>query len=520
MEMNAKERQADVQSEPNTTNVESEGAISRTSDPPSITFFDFPKNVQIKILKYAGLLRPCVINIAFEKFRAKHDRGICSVSNPLYISQMPWGRSWVDPYSPTCDHPRLPLEVFLASHTARHELGVLFFAQNRFSIYLHGRTEFNLFRDATEWGMQHIRHLHIDLGPRENRFLKLAGGVHRTTMKMWQGFCHNAKERISGLKNFSLRCKVKDLEVASRLMCMMDPFPVLTQCAFHLNHLQDDDIRPVIKRAAWRLTDNLDNKSPFQFLLLPKEVQLLILEKLLIGLPDPYLPGSERFAGLVSFVNRKCQRTAATLPLACCGTCSPVRTMCFCHARQTAFSTSCSCFTSPVLYFLISREVYEDCRRVFFSKNTFTLVEEDPDSIMRSLHYIPTESFMQIRHLSFKFPLNFRAHNKSPRLEETAFLSWSVLRRFVREHFDLPRLSISIVDLGVHNGAISIVSSRNKYMRKMLRAFADLRGLLDFRVYLADDAAFEKELERAVTGRVSIGRFRPYKLPSIGNREL
>ncbi|KAL2817265.1 hypothetical protein BDW59DRAFT_133566 [Aspergillus cavernicola] len=500
--------------EPKTSKASTEdGKITAENDrTPVITFFDLPEHIKIRILVYAGLLRPCLINIAFERSRLKLEPGLCSNGNSVRMSRVSWSGPWVDPYHGPCGHPRLPIEVFLTSRAARRELGALFFAHNRFSIYLYGKSEYNIFSGATAWGLQHLRRLHLELGPRENRFLKLATGIHRTIQNVWTNFCLDSRERMPALKYFSMKCKVKELIVASKLMCTMDPFPTLFHCAFHFNHFQDDDIRPVIKRAAWRLTGNLD-RPPFPFTHLPKEVQLMILEHVLIKRSDPCLPALERDAGMVALLDRKNPRPTSS-PLACCGTCSPLRAMCFCAARQTAFSTTCSCFSSPLPYFLVSRSFYEDCRRVFFSQTLFTFVDEEPESIMRFLNYIPTSSFMQIRHLSFKFPLSYRLYHKSARSEDAAVLSWSVLRRFIREHFDLPRLSLSIVDLGTRD----TMASRNKYMRKLLIAFTDLQGLREFRVYLANDPSFEKELERAVVGRASPGRYKPYNTLPIGQQ--
>ncbi|KAL2843860.1 hypothetical protein BJY01DRAFT_191046 [Aspergillus pseudoustus] len=480
--------------------------VSNTAE-SAITFFDLPEDVMIRILQYAGLLRPCLINIAFEKHRTKTGRGLCGNGNPVRMTRVSWTGTWVDPYHTPCNHPQVPIQVLQTCREARNELGALFFSQNHFSIYLFGRAEYKLFCAATRWGLKHLRHLHLDLGPRENRYLKSVGSLHNTTWAIWSEFCHNSKERMPALRLFSMRCRVKDLEIASRLMRTMEHFPLLAQCAFHLRDKQDNYIRPVIRRAAWRLTGNLDQKPPFPFRKLPKEVQLIILEHILYNRSDPYLPALERNRAMVGLLDRKLYR-ATTSPLNCCGTCSPLRAMCFCEARQTAFSTTCSCFSSPLPYFLVSRGFYEDCRRVFFSRNMFTFVDEEPECIMRFLITIPTSSFMQIRHLSFKFPKSWRIFHRSAKTEEAALLSWSVLRRFIREHFDIARLSLSIVDLGT----IEPNPSRTKYMRKMLKAFSELQGLRGFHVYLADDPSFEKELERTVAGRVSVVRYRPYDM--------
>jgi endonuclease-3 len=487
------------------------------SSKSGVTFLDLPEIAKIKVLEYAGLLRSCLIDISNERERVRHTPAVqvCTHS-PMRETRGFW-TAFVDK---SCNHSRLPTELFLSSSAIRNEIAPWFFGRNKFSVILYTKSDFYTFREATLWGMQHLKYLHLDLGPRDKRYLKLEKGIHRTVMSMWVSFCKLAAERMHSLTCFSLKCRVKDLEVAAKLMCAMDPFPTLSQCAIHLNQLQDGDIRPVVKRSCWRVTGNLGDRPPFSFLQLPKEVQLIVLEQLLINQPDPYIMGSENTNGIVTLQDRNRQRPSI-YPLSCCGTCSPLRAMCFCYARQTAFSTSCSCFSSPTPYFLVSRGFYEDARRVFFSKNNFAFMDEDPELLMRLLHYIPTSSFMQIRHLTFKFPLSYRAPARSVhRTEDATLLSWSVLRRFIREHFDLPCLSLTIVDLGTKNQNFSASPSRNKYLRKLLKSFADLKGLRDFRVYLADDRLFEREAERAVLGPACVGRSRPSHMPFIGKKHL
>ncbi|PWY91326.1 hypothetical protein BO94DRAFT_513269 [Aspergillus sclerotioniger CBS 115572] len=499
---------------------EIKGLVSRKRNTRLISFVDLPENIKKKIFEYVGLLRPCLINISFEQVRSKLDRGLCSRPNEQRAPRGGWTASWTSFYEGPCDHPKLPIEVFQSCQAFREDAGALFFAHNRFSMLLYSKSDFVTFRTSMEWGMHHMRYLHLDLGPRDNRFLKIAPGVHRTILKMWVDFCDMSRTQMPSLRYFSMKCKVRDLEVACKLMCMMDPFPALFHCAFHLGHTQDDDIRPVIKRAAWRLTDNLPNKPPFQFSRLPKEIQLMVLEEILLNRSDPTLQPSDCAPGIITFQDRKRSRIAMFHSLTCCGTCSPLKAMCFCYARQTAFSTSCTCFSSPLPYFLVSREFYENARRIFFTKNKFAFVEEDPEYMMRFLHYIPTASTLLIQHLSFKFPVCYRsAPRTGPRSEDATMLSWSVLRRFIREHFDLSRLSVKIVDLGLKGAVVYSQENRKRYLRKLLFAFSDLAGLREFRVYLADDHIFEREAETAVLGPIRVERKRP-GVPFISRQYL
>ncbi|KAE8353205.1 hypothetical protein BDV28DRAFT_165093 [Aspergillus coremiiformis] len=480
------------------------------------TFLDLPETVKRRILEYAGLLRPCLINITKEHTRRTLAIATDCTRGPIRETK----GSWIAFVDRACTHPQLPTAVFQTSRAVRDEIAPMFFGLNKFSATLYKKADLYKFSCAMLWGLEHLKYLHIDLGPSDKRFLKLNQGIHRVIINMWAAFCSLAAQRMPSLTCFSLKCRVKDLEVATRLMCAMDPFPTLSQCAIHFSQYQENDIRPVAKRSCLRLTDNLGARPPFPFLRLPKEVQLLILEQLLINRPDPYVVASEYRRNIITLQDRRRQRPTI-YPLTCCGTCSPLRTTCFCYSRQTAFSTSCSCFSSPTPYFLVSRGFYRDARRVFFSKNNFAFTDEDPDLVMRLLNSIPTSSFMQIRHLTFKFPSTFRTPARyAHRVEDAALLSWAVLRRFIREHFDISRLSLMIIDMGTKNQNPMATPNRNKYLRKLLRAFADLRGLKDFRVYLADERLFEKDAERAVLGSACIGRSKPSHMPFIGKKHL
>ncbi|KAE8150791.1 hypothetical protein BDV25DRAFT_105653 [Aspergillus avenaceus] len=486
-----------------------------------ITFLDLPVVAKKRILAYAGLLRPCLIDVTYERVRVDNLRDKTAPATNCTRSLMRETRgSWTTLVDRACDHPRLPVELFHVSHAVRDEIAPIFFGINRFSVMLYSKLHFKRFCNGIMWGIERLKYLHIDLGPRDNRFLKLAPGIHRMVFNIWEEFCQLATERMLSLTYFSLKCRIRDLEVAHKLVSPMDIFPIVCQSAVHFNQLRDDDLRIVARRTCRWLVGDRTKEITFPYLYLPKEVQLLILEQLLIKRPDPYIAATDCSKGIVTLQDRGRQRTTL-FPLTCCGTCSPLQAMCFCHARQTAYSTTCSCFSSPTPYFLVSRSFYEDARQIFFSKNNFAFMEEDPEHMMRLLLHIPTSSFMQIRHLTFKFPLAFRNTGRfTHRNEDYTLLSWAVLRRFIREHFDVSRLSLTIVDCGTKNHIPQSVPYRNRYLRKLLRSFADLRGLRDFRVYLADDRIFEKDAERAVMGPACIDRPKPSHMPFIGSKHL
>ncbi|PYH41280.1 endonuclease III domain-containing protein [Aspergillus saccharolyticus JOP 1030-1] len=482
---------------------------------PRITFMQLPKHIRTKIFEYAGLLRNCVINLRYESIRLKHNGGLCLKGDHRhYVAPSPGVFVERD-----CIHPRLPIELFGLCLTLREEAGSIFFARNRFNVPLYSRAEYKAFELSMGWGFARLQYLHLDLSPREHRYLKLAPGVHRTALRIWENFCQLAHSEMHSLRNFSMTCKVKDLEVAQRLMREMNPFPVLSHCAFHLDHTYEEHIQKVIRRAALRVTDKLEVKQAFPFLRLPRELQFMILELLLVNRSDPFLPSVHSLDSVISLQDRKkAMRPGSYCAINCCGTCSPVGAICFCRGRHTAFSTSCSCFESPINYFLVSRGFYRDARHIFFSRNKFVFLDEDPEFMLQFVNKLPTASTELVRHLIFKFPSRYRhVPRTGPRSEESTLEWWKVLRRFIREHFEVRYLSLTIVDMG-WKGLIS-GEPRRKYLKKLLEGFIEFQGLHDYRLFLPDYPELVKVLERRMLGETRAQRNRGVA-PFSGPRKL
>ncbi|PYH64533.1 endonuclease III domain-containing protein [Aspergillus vadensis CBS 113365] len=452
------------------------------------TLFDLPENIRNRIFDFAALRRSCIIDFTLERDRIKRDPPYCHRTE-FRAHRSPWL-----PLS-RCYHPKLPTQVFLSCHTLRREAGAYFFSHNRFSMFLRGRADYKNFEASLQWGMEHIRYLHVDLGHKDNRTLKLAGGSHQTLLTWWAAFCKLAAIDMPNLRYFSLKCKAYEQEVVVRVMRDMDPFPSLFKCAFYFSNDQDKiySFLPAMKRTARRLTDNLD-VPPFPFMYLPRELQLMVLGHLLICRSDPCM--ADPVPGLIVLDYRDRLRFKS-----CCGTCSPVGGICFCDKTETVFSTGCTCFASPLRYFLVSREFHELARQVFWGRNKFMFVEEDPTYTMGFLSGIPTESTILVQNLTFHFPLCFRATPQTgARSADANLRHWAVLRRFIREHFDLARLTLKIHDQG-RATSMYTMDNRKRYLRRLLMAFTDMRGLRGYRVYLRDDRGFERQAVMAVMGR-------------------
>lgn len=145
--------------------------------------------------------------------------------------------------------------------------------------------------------------------------------------------------------------------------------------------------------------------------------------------------------------------------------------------------------------------MYALAREVFYSKNRFSFVGDDPRAMFRFLHCLPAESLSMIRHITFAFP---RAHRYVIRVDRQYYdgvhMDWSILVRFIAEHFSLERLSVNVVDMGSGAPMSPALETWTKFMREILKEFASLQGVHRFQAYLAEDREHEIVAEKAIMG--------------------
>ncbi|KAJ9203456.1 hypothetical protein DTO164E3_2378 [Paecilomyces variotii] len=479
--------------------VEAGPAVSMAA---SKTFLDLPEKVRVRIYEYYGLVRSCPVDVVYEKGRSKnHNRSACL--------EYPDKRDMVGNWNTTfgarnCDHPPLPLDIFLVSHAVYRDAFSTFYSKNKFTVFLRRRSDLVTFRISAARGLKHIRSIHVDLQTYDNRTIKadmVEVDCHRACLNLWRSFSQVIATGMPRLRYFSIKCRVKDPETAMAVVENLEDFPALAGCSFYFNALPLPSVISVARDAAeYATTVVKDTSEPFPFLKLPKELQLMVWRHLLVVRWDPFIHSSKACAGLTTFQSHKCERAQDTSYLMCCGTCSMTGATCFCSYGQTALSSTCSCFRSPLPYFLVNREMYEDASGIFYTSNRFAFIQENPDQMMRFLHPFSNATLAKIRYLIVKFPPAHRSFGSpAPKLERSLQLSWSILLRFFKEHFCMDRLSLTIVDLGTL-GSPLIRSERNGYLRRFFQVFSALRGIHSFQVYLLDDHEYESTAEQIVMG--------------------
>lgn len=461
----------------------------------STSFFDLPLHIRERIYECAGLSRPCTINLVEESTRIKPGIGEAST---CFILPFPYWMSGYarnsQPRQPPCNHPALPLNLLLVSRAVRYEAKSFFLTRNRFRLRLADRKDLQFFMSSSSY-LPQLSCLSVDLCFKDNRYIK---NTHDTKIFVWAKFCRGSVDGLPNLRAFSLRARVKDSETALELLGHMSEFRPLHDCAFYFDIREKGDILPVMRQTAHEVTSpSRYRPGVFNFFDLPKELQLMVHENLVGSRWDPFLHSSAPARGVIALLNRKSVR--AHLPTKrCCKTCSIMNTGCFCSEnRQMAYSTSCSCFTSPLPYFLVSREFYEDSRATYFRMNHFAFMEDCSRTMMQIMRAIPTPSLAQIRRLTLRFPHSMSLRSSPHRMGPSS--SWSEVLRFIRKHFKLSRLSVT---------AIIIEPANITQLPWLLRSFNKLKGVKEFRLYLGNNTHLEQRVEKDV---MSIMREEDYK---------
>lgn len=152
----------------------------------------------------------------------------------------------------------------------------------------------------------------------------------QSVLRRWERFCDSVPRTIPGVKDFSQECRIRDAETAKKVLSQMKSFPLLRQCAFYFHPLADSETLSIARETAYASTLMIRaSPTPFQFLDLPVELQLMVMEHLLTCRCDPLVPPrmvKRLSAGQIVLKNHI--KSGIFSPL-CCGTCSTPRSTCF-----------------------------------------------------------------------------------------------------------------------------------------------------------------------------------------------
>jgi hypothetical protein len=322
-----------------------------------------------------------------------------------------------------CECDALPYQLLYVSKAIANEVSAIFYSENHFTVFrnslgglsalgslshkaLSQMASLSIYLNVVEedergwiFGPDSFPHCHLmcSASKMDWAFRKERYWDETVSIKEWQRLCKILRPNIqpNRLKLF-LTCDMADIELSDEFLqpLLQTPTPQLRECSIRLAsgflkpgntlyhtpgslHKLAALARLNVQQAAEQLTTNRSTQSFFRYGDLPKEIRLQILEH--TELVSPFdLAWTSNQPGALAYQPHKSQfyehRTfqyGTYEPAICCQKCSPRTDACACFLRRGAFSTTCTCWTMPMHFFLVDHQMKDDAEFVFYSNNHF-----------------------------------------------------------------------------------------------------------------------------------------------------
>ena len=274
----------------------------------------------------------------------------------------------------------------------------------------------------------------------------------------------------------SLIADVLDHETALQVVDPILNFAKLRRCVIRLGHDPDSTLAKLAEKTALRATGHqLDEFGlRFRFLDLPREIRNQVLQYTDLVTPikevmwnpkecysvcyciSHYDEEDEAFFGEDSAIGhsskfRNCWATAGV--------------GCFCRCFHAVSSSMCHCWSPPRSLFLVCRDILNDARNIFFSKNRFIITsskgpnciaEGTPQRLEASIFLISVVPFTSLRYLR-SIELVFPPFEKDYlRATDPAYSDWLQTINYVKNELCTPMLNLHVhmADPQTENGRI------------------------------------------------------------------
>ena len=262
----------------------------------------------------------------------------------------------------------------------------------------------------------------------------------------------------SSTLNFHLVCDVSTLEAAQLILAPLSTVQSLAGCAIRLARKPDAILQNLARDTATTLTapDSQADAAPaFPFLLLPRELRKHILSFTDLVSPLLEVQYSTTRAYHLHYSSWYCGNEYCdpdihhVCDLRSCWHRANGKIGCYCGNSHAAFWTECRCWRPPTPIFLVSMEMRDLAREVFFAKNRFIMVPEDwvrsvVDRLPEQIHaekflreVVPRDAMKFVRTLELVFP-PFDTPSTSP------FKEWEDTLKAVRENLNCPKMTIRV----------------------------------------------------------------------------
>lgn len=308
---------------------------------------------------------------------------------------------------------------------------------------------------------QSLKRIQVVLKSHDGR--RLTGtNKKRSAINLYKTFCDYAGDKLQGtLKDYVFDCHVGDEVVTPELVDKMtNKFQMLNSCAFRFDYSGLGSIVDIARNAAVKTIFREEHTAqPFRFMDLPNELKEMILKEVLVNRWDPLR--TDRHITL--------PRTPTYRPYSlhwgesCCSNCSArFARGCSCVSIG-CYSTSCTCFTSPVPIFLTSKSMYNMASYIFFTQNTFSFPCYHSQRTHDVLSKVPRTNRRLIRHIileSGSFWYTFRSYTAR-----------SDPVNFILKYFDLTHLTVDIESKYPYEG-------RHPYAEEILKTIDQIKNVM------------------------------------------
>ena len=316
-----------------------------------------------------------------------------------------------------CECSAFPYQLLYVSKAIANEVSAIFYSENYFTVFrnslgglsvlgslshkaLSQMTSLSIYiniveEDEREWIFD--CHVMCSVSKMSTAFRKERHWDETHSIKEWQRLCKILRPNIkpNRLKLF-LACDMADIELSDEFLqpLLETPTLQLRECSIRLasgflkpgntNYHTPGSLQELValarlkaQQAADQLTTNRLTQSSFRYGDLPKEIRLQILEHTELVSPFDLAWTSNPPVNLdyqphkSQFYEHRTFHYGTYGPAACCQKCSPRTDACTCFLECGAFSTTCTCWTMPVQFFLVNKQMKDDAEFVFYSNNHF-----------------------------------------------------------------------------------------------------------------------------------------------------
>ena len=318
-----------------------------------------------------------------------------------------------------CECDAFPYHLLYVSKAIVNEVSAIFYSENHFTVSRNSLGGLSVLGSLSPKALSQITSLSVYLNIVEDderewifgsdsfpnchamcsaskmswAFRKERHWDETVSIKEWQKLCKILRSNIkpNQLKLF-LTCDMADIELSNEFLqpILQTPTLQLRECSirlasgflkpgdtnYHTGSLQE--LATLARLNVQQLlTTNRSTQSSFRYRDLPKEIRLQILEHTELVSPFDLAWTSNPPVNMdyqqhkSQFYEHRTYQCGTYGPANCCQKCSPRTDACACFLRCGAFSTTCTCWTMPMQFFLVDKQMKDDAEFVFYSNNYF-----------------------------------------------------------------------------------------------------------------------------------------------------